>query len=173
MRTRRGKCGVSDMNVIKLQQDLIARMYDEGADVAVGRYRRSNVDCVAIIINKAVLYLVPVMDLMLPYNVLVTRFREFDAERIISRFLSCERYEGSPSGLYKGKGKNKIFEIESDTAKVWIDVKLISFFDSNSTYRPGGPRDAVAIYEPDSFPLLVGFVMPMNMAKWEKNGGVR
>lgn len=166
--------GGREMNYIKLQQDIIKQVINKPTKrtfVGVAKYNVNFTDNIVIITEHSAFF-IPEDYFWLDYEKLSKELREFTSQNIES-FLHADKQKyaiktNESRTLDKAYCKTKkpitcsIFKIKDEDVKVFINDKLLTYFNGDNNYKAVSAKAPVYVYENET---LVGFALPVNVLK--------
>lgn len=155
------------MNYQKIQTDLLKDLikYPDLKDhtrrsfQGVAKYKNN-----IAILSKYAIYMIPEEKFYLDYEKIVSQLKDFTTNiqsMLDIKYLKLKEAKKSNDTI--AQTKNRVINIfEAGDIEVYIDKKLISYYDSKKgyTYKIIDSRNALYIY--DSYNELIGFILPIN-----------
>ena len=155
------------MNYQKLQTDLLKDLikYPDLKDhtkrsfQGVAKYKNN-----IAVLSKYAIYIVPEEKFYLDYEKIVSQLKDFTTNiqgMLDIKYLKLK--EAIKSNDTIAQTKNRVINIfEAGDIELYIDKKLISYYDSKKSYiyKIIDSRNALYIY--DSYNELIGFILPIN-----------
>lgn len=142
------------MNIVKIQQDIIKDCLTcKGANWFI-----QMTDKEALVLTKYQMYIIELKDFLLKFNSLIDCGVKVltSAKEMLKG--ADDAKPATKTGIKKQCDKYLCIELKVDDELVYVDEKLLKYYDKSAEFEATNSTSPVYIYEDD---ILVGMVLPV------------
>ena len=152
------------MNVLKLQNDLLKKAYNRDYNYKkddTGVYSVCEYECTNYLAysDKHAVYMIPEFLLYIDINKIFPGEPTKALDRIINNSKDVNLVEVLDTDTIKMQDKSKLHIFKIDDEEIYVDEKLLKYFDfkNDISFFGAGKKSPIYVFEQD---ILMGLVLP-------------